>query len=101
MRHDEHLLIADTAEEFAAAIGRLLNDAELRARLGTAGRAYVREHFDWASITARVIAGYDAALALRSSPVGTPAPIASEPPPTPPEVPPTPAAPTEAEGEHP
>lgn len=101
VRHDEHLLIADTAEEFAAAIGRLLNDAELRARLGAAGRAYVREHFDWASITARVIAGYDAALALRSSPVGTPAPIAPEPPPTPPELPPTPAAPTEAEGEHP
>lgn len=98
--HDEHLLIADTAEEFAAAIGRLLDDAELRARLGEAGRAFVREHFDWSAIAARVLAGYDAALALRSSPASVPAIVAPEPPP-PPEVPPAPAAPTEAEGQHP
>jgi glycosyltransferase involved in cell wall biosynthesis len=101
VRHDEHLLIADTAEEFVAAIGRLLDDAELRSRLSAAGRAYVREHFDWASIAARVIAGYDAALTLRSSADGAASLDSLGPPPTPPEMPPTPAAPTGAEGQHP
>jgi glycosyltransferase involved in cell wall biosynthesis len=99
--HDEHLLIADTAEEFAVAIGRLLDDPELRARLGAAGRAYVREHFDWATIAARVLAGYDAALAMRTSAASAPRLAKPEPPPPPPEMPPTPAAPTEAEGQHP
>ena len=36
-----HLLVADGAEAFAAAIGRVLDDAELAAALGGAGRALV------------------------------------------------------------
>ena len=43
----EHLLLADDAEHFAAAVLRLLNDHALRARLGGAGRALYEEQFTW------------------------------------------------------
>jgi len=46
-RDGEHLLIADTAEEFAAAIERLLKDDALRSRLGESGRALYLERFTW------------------------------------------------------
>ncbi len=89
VRHEEHLLIADTAEEFAAAIGRLLNDDELRARLGAAGRDFVRAQFDWAAIGERVVAGYAAAAALRttasSAPPTAPTPADASPEVAPPQ----------------
>jgi hypothetical protein len=78
-----------------------MDDPELRARLGAAGRAYVREHFDWATIAARVLAGYDAALAMRTSAASVLRFATPDQPPPPPEMPPTPAAPTEAEGQIP
>jgi glycosyltransferase involved in cell wall biosynthesis len=45
----EHLLIADTAPEFAAAIVRLLGDGALRRKLGEAGRALYLDRFTWAA----------------------------------------------------
>jgi len=42
-----HLLLADDAEDFAAAVLRLLNDTPLRKRLGDAGRARYEEQFTW------------------------------------------------------
>ena len=44
------------AEALAAAIGRLLDDRALAARLGEAGRARVRARFSWASV-ARTLEG--------------------------------------------
>jgi O-antigen biosynthesis protein len=41
----EHVLVADTAEAFAAAVERLSTDAELWGRLREAGRAHVARHF--------------------------------------------------------
>ncbi len=46
-RDGEHLLIADTAEEFSGAVVRVWRDAELRNRLATAGRALYLERFTW------------------------------------------------------
>jgi glycosyltransferase involved in cell wall biosynthesis len=43
----EHPLLADDADTFVAAIGRLLNDEELRARLGGAGRDLYLDRFTW------------------------------------------------------
>lgn len=43
-------LEAETEEEFADAISRLLKDAQLRAELGAAGRGIVADHFDWERI---------------------------------------------------
>lgn len=79
VRDGEQLLLADTAEDFAAAIERLLADPPLRARLGAAGRAFVQRHYDWAGIVAHLEAGYEAAFAIRDSPAGP----ATAPPPRP------------------
>jgi len=50
------------------AIGRLLDDADLRARLGAAGRVRVMERFTW-EVTARGTAAcYDAILTGRPLP---------------------------------
>lgn len=43
-------LIADTPQEFAAAVDRLLIDDQLWIKLSRAGRAYVERHFDWKTI---------------------------------------------------
>ncbi|HXV92720.1 MAG TPA: glycosyltransferase family 4 protein [Pseudonocardia sp.] len=42
----------------AAAVGRILDDAALRARLGAAGRARVLEHFTWRRTAERTAAWY-------------------------------------------
>ena len=42
---DQHYLLADDPEEFAAAVVRLLNDATLRDRLARQAYEYVRERF--------------------------------------------------------
>jgi glycosyltransferase involved in cell wall biosynthesis len=39
--------------EFADALGRLVDDAGLRAALGAAGQAYVRAEYDWAVVERR------------------------------------------------
>jgi glycosyltransferase involved in cell wall biosynthesis len=45
----------------AAALRHLAADPDLRAQLGSAGRAHVREHFTWERIVAQWEACYDAA----------------------------------------
>jgi glycosyltransferase involved in cell wall biosynthesis len=47
-----HLLIADDAEEFAAATVRLLRDDALAARLTAAGRRLVEQEYNWLEIAA-------------------------------------------------
>jgi len=42
-----HLLLADSPEDFAAAVNRLLEDGELRARLGRAGQLLCQERYTW------------------------------------------------------
>ena len=46
-RDNEHLLIEDDPAAFAAAVERVLDDSELRRRLGESGRALFREEFTW------------------------------------------------------
>jgi glycosyltransferase involved in cell wall biosynthesis len=46
-RHEENLLIADTAESFAEAVVRLLRNPELRASLAAAGRKLVEAEYGW------------------------------------------------------
>jgi glycogen(starch) synthase len=46
-----------------AALERLVGDAELRRRLGEAGRERVRERFSWPAVTDATIAAYEEALA--------------------------------------
>jgi glycosyltransferase involved in cell wall biosynthesis len=70
------LLVApDDPGALALAIGRLLDDPELRARLGAAGRQRVLHRFTW-KVTAKGTAEcYEAVLAGRPLP-GAPSAIA-------------------------
>lgn len=56
--HDEHILLADTPQEFSAAIQRMASDPALRARLRIAGRARVLERYGWPGLTALLDAHY-------------------------------------------
>ena len=59
VREGEHLLVADSAEDFAAAIVRLLDDRELGARLGAAGRRFVEDEYSWESAGERLESLYE------------------------------------------
>ncbi|MGH9557864.1 MAG: glycosyltransferase family 4 protein [Bryobacteraceae bacterium] len=45
----EHLLVADTVDDFAAAIFGLLENVDLRRKLGESGRALYLERYTWPS----------------------------------------------------
>jgi glycosyltransferase involved in cell wall biosynthesis len=53
--HEEHLLVADHPELFARAVVRLLQDGEMRAKLGRAGRALVEEKYSWECCGAQLL----------------------------------------------
>jgi glycosyltransferase involved in cell wall biosynthesis len=65
--HGEHLLVADGEEAFAAAVGRLLEDRGLAARLGRAGRELVRRRYDYAILAPMMDAVYEAAVGRAAS----------------------------------
>ena len=44
---DEHILIAETAQEFANKIRNLLEDPQLYARISKSGKSFVKENFSW------------------------------------------------------
>jgi glycosyltransferase involved in cell wall biosynthesis len=56
------LLVADTADDFAQAVLRLMNDHDLQMRIGGAGAFYVRTHHNWSSIASRLIDTYQELL---------------------------------------
>lgn len=59
VRHDEHLLLADAPDTFAAHIINLLQDYALYARLTTAARAQVEAHYDWNIIASQMLRIYE------------------------------------------
>jgi glycosyltransferase involved in cell wall biosynthesis len=58
-RPERDLLVADTPAGFAAAIVRVLENSDLRLRLGAAGLRYVKSHHCWETITAQLEAFYE------------------------------------------
>ena len=58
----EHLLVAETGGDFAAAVIALLVDAGRRCALGAAGRAFVLENWTWESHWLRLEENFYAAL---------------------------------------
>ncbi len=48
------ILIADDAESFAAAVGRVLDAPSLAAELGGRGRALVEKHYSWEAASGRL-----------------------------------------------
>lgn len=53
-RHEEHLLIANTPQEFADAILRLYHEPALAQRLATNARRLVEQNFDWQDIVEKL-----------------------------------------------
>jgi polysaccharide biosynthesis protein PslH len=62
VRDAEHLLIADTTEDFAASIARLFDDPSLGARLGAAGRERMERGYSWDLAGARLTDLYTRAV---------------------------------------
>jgi glycosyltransferase involved in cell wall biosynthesis len=60
-----HLLIADDPSSFAAAVVRVLQNADLRERLGRAGRELVERRYDWRQIVREIEQVYESALSRR------------------------------------
>ncbi|MEU2162546.1 glycosyltransferase family 4 protein [Streptomyces chengbuensis] len=58
------------AHALAGALGRLLGDADLRRRIGTAGRARVLSRFTWARAAQGTAQLYREAIAARPAPAG-------------------------------
>jgi ribosomal-protein-alanine acetyltransferase len=52
-QHGVNIWIADTADEFAAGIEKLLQDFPLRAKIAAAARSLVEKRFDWRAIGLR------------------------------------------------
>jgi glycosyltransferase involved in cell wall biosynthesis len=50
LQHEQHVLIADNAADFARATLRLLSQPDLRARLSAAGHQLARARYDWRAI---------------------------------------------------
>jgi glycosyltransferase involved in cell wall biosynthesis len=57
-RDGENILIADSAQDFAAAVIRVLEDVELRNRLGAAGRRTAVETYDWEVLVDPMVEAY-------------------------------------------
>jgi len=53
VQHDVHLLLADSAQEIAAAVGRVVSSTETRTRLSTAAR-FLAEKYDWSIVSERL-----------------------------------------------
>jgi glycosyltransferase involved in cell wall biosynthesis len=62
-RNGEHLLVADTPREFAAAVARLRSDFTLYGSLAAAARRLVEEKYSWADISRALAGAYNSALA--------------------------------------
>jgi len=60
--HGRHLLVASTAEEFAAAAERLMGDEALRARLAREARALVESRYTWERSVSEMEAVYRLAI---------------------------------------
>lgn len=62
LRSDDHYLRAATADEWVAAVSRLLGDAALCARLGAAGQEAALAHHSWDDNAARLAATWRGAV---------------------------------------
>ena len=65
------MLVVRDEVEFASAVVRLLGDAPLRRRLGTAARRYVESHHRWESAAARLAELYEEEIARFAGAAGS------------------------------
>jgi len=65
VENGRHLLVADTAEAFAAATVKLFDDPALAGSLGRDGRLFVEQEYSWDRAGERLQALYDEVLGAR------------------------------------
>lgn len=65
VRDGEHLLIADTARDFADAVIRVMNDRELAINLSENGRKLVCDKYSWSTVGERLIQVYRTVEGIR------------------------------------
>ena len=65
----EDVLVADTAEEFARKLLRMIEDPSLQQRVGQAGLDYVRKHHDWTVLAGKLIHIYEEAISHAKTPI--------------------------------
>ena len=53
--HNEHILVANTAEEFLNAINTLLTDSDLYERIARNGTSFIRDNYSWQRSTNKLI----------------------------------------------
>jgi glycosyltransferase involved in cell wall biosynthesis len=63
--HGKNILIADTADEFAACINLCVSDPELYLRIGVNARNLVLENFDTAKICQNLLSFYEQLVSLQ------------------------------------
>lgn len=61
-RPGEHLLVADTPKDFAAAVARLKTDFPLYERMALAARALAEKHYSWKDLSLELARAYSAAV---------------------------------------
>lgn len=64
---EEHVVLAETREDFIEAVAALLADPERQAALSVAGREYVRQHHSWESNIATLLEVWENAVSSRSA----------------------------------
>jgi glycosyltransferase involved in cell wall biosynthesis len=62
-QHGQHFLVADQPERFADCVSQLLQDRQLRERLGVQARRTAEERYDWRVICAKMSSLYQTAAA--------------------------------------
>jgi glycosyltransferase involved in cell wall biosynthesis len=67
VRSGEHLLVADSPDDFADAVTLLLRDRALGRRLGDAGHRLARNHYSWRSAAEQLTGLYDRLTFTRAS----------------------------------
>jgi glycosyltransferase involved in cell wall biosynthesis len=67
VKHEEHLLLADTPELFSKEVLRLLDDSALQARLGAAARGLAETRYSWRAAVGNLQEFYEELGARRSS----------------------------------
>ena len=58
VKHGEHLMIADSPEEFTAAVHSVMKDAALRRTMSLQARSLVEERYSWAGLVGQMAERY-------------------------------------------
>ena len=73
VRHNENILLAESPEEFARCVLRLLHEPAERERLGRAARALVEENYSWRSVAGVFDTVFDRVTGKSADPIPEPA----------------------------